>query len=252
MTINVKYLTEAAIEKEAESLLSEYEQETIGEPIELPVPIADITTSHLALRLGFDDLHQTLDKPMLRGQPDILGAIFVEERLVLIDRHLYPKDSLYTGRYRFSIAHEIGHWQLHRLYVAKDPHQLDAPSEPTVISRSSEKTERIEWQANYFASCLLMPRRRVLEEWDDFLNNRIRTPSLLLAALPNGTIVRHAQAMVYAQRAEFGLGTGHDQVCREVARPIAERFGVSVSALRFRLEKLGLLPGRIKARPLSG
>ena len=80
MTIKVKYLTEDEIEKEAELLLAEYE-ETIGEPIELPVPVADITTSHLALRLGFDDLHQTLNRPMLRGQPDILGAIFVEKDL---------------------------------------------------------------------------------------------------------------------------------------------------------------------------
>jgi Zn-dependent peptidase ImmA (M78 family) len=251
MTINVKYLTEAAIEKEAEFLLSEYE-DTIGGPIKLPVPVDDITTSHLALELRFADLHQILDIPMLRAQPDILGAIFVEKRLVVIGQHLCPKDSLYTGRYRFSVAHEIGHWQLHRLYVAKDPHQLDAPSEPTVIRRSSEKSERIERQANYFASCLLMPRRRVLEEWDDFLNDRIRTPSLLLAALSNGAIVRHAQAMVYAQRAEFGSGAGHDQLCREVARPIAERFGVSVKTMRIRLEELGLLPRQNQARPLSG
>ena len=93
-----------------------------------------------------------------------------------------------------------------------------------------------------------MPRRRVLDDWDDFLNDRIRTPSLLLAALPNGTIVRHAQAMVYAQRAEFGLGTGHDQVCQEVVRPMAERFGVSVQPMRFRLEKLGLLPRRNQSK----
>jgi hypothetical protein len=82
-------LTEAAIEKEAEKLLSEY-KETIGEPIELPVPVADITESHLALRLGFADLNDTLDKPMLRGQPDILGAIIFDKRIVLIDHHLDP------------------------------------------------------------------------------------------------------------------------------------------------------------------
>jgi hypothetical protein len=90
---------------------------------------------------------------------------------------------------------------------------------------------------------LLMPRRRVLDDWDDFLNDRVRTPSLLLAALSNGTIVRHSQAMVYAQRNEFGLGAD-DQLCREVALPIAERFGVSAKTMRIRLEELGLLPRR--------
>jgi hypothetical protein len=80
MAIKVKYLTEDEIEKDAELLLAEYE-DTTGEPIKLPVPVSDITTYHLALRLGFDDLHKTLKRPMLRGQPDILGAIWVEKEL---------------------------------------------------------------------------------------------------------------------------------------------------------------------------
>jgi hypothetical protein len=75
--INVRYLSEDEIEKEAELLLDEY-AETIGRPIKFPVPIDDITIYHLALRLGFADLHETLRIPMLRDQPDVLGAIWVE------------------------------------------------------------------------------------------------------------------------------------------------------------------------------
>jgi Zn-dependent peptidase ImmA (M78 family) len=162
---------------------------------------------------------------------------------VLIDQHLYPKDKLYIGRYLFSVAHEIGHWQLHRPYLAKDSSRalvLDAPSEPTVICRSSQRKEPIEWQADYFASCLLMPRRHVLDEWNEHLKGG--TGSVLLAALRNGTIVTHSQAMVYAQRNEFGRGSEHDQVCQQVILPIAERFGVSVQTMRIRLGELGLLP----------
>jgi hypothetical protein len=48
MAIKVKYLTEVEIEREAKSLLGEYE-DTIGEPIKLPVPVDDITTYHLAI-----------------------------------------------------------------------------------------------------------------------------------------------------------------------------------------------------------
>ena len=58
MAIKVKYLSEDEIEKDAKLLLAEYE-DTIGEPIKLPVPVDDITTYHLALRLGFADLHKT-------------------------------------------------------------------------------------------------------------------------------------------------------------------------------------------------
>ena len=120
-------------------MLAEYAQ-TAGVRINLPVPVADITTYHLALRLGFADLHQTLSIPMLRDQPDILGAIWIDKETVLIDRSLDPKDNpSMLGRYRFSVAHEIGHWRLHRSYVAKDVNQtslFDVPSEPTVICRS--------------------------------------------------------------------------------------------------------------------
>src|SRR5215468_8405516 len=146
MAIKVKYLTEDEIEKDAKLLLAEYE-DTIGEPIKLPVPVDEITTYHLALRLGFDDLHRTLNRPMLSSQPDILGAIFVEKELVLIDRHLNPKHNpSMLGRYRFSVAHEIWHWRLHRSYFARDANQtlLFETSEPTVICRASEEHEPIE------------------------------------------------------------------------------------------------------------
>jgi hypothetical protein len=223
VTINVKYLTEAAIDKEAESLLSEYE-ETIGEPIKLPVPIVDITTYHLALRLEFADLHKKFNVPMLRDEPHILGAIFVDERRVVIDQRLDPKGDLYDklGRYNFTVAHEVGHWWLHRSYAAKDPNKTSLlNTEPTVICRSSEKNERIELQANLFASCLLMPRRRVLDDWNDFLKGRRRSPL------------------------EVGPLLGMRSV---------DRFGVSVQAMRIRLEKLGLLPrqNQSKATPRVG
>jgi Zn-dependent peptidase ImmA (M78 family) len=48
--------------------------------------------------------------------------------------------------------------------------------------------------------------------------------------------------MIYAQRSEFGLSHHHEALCEEVARPIADRFRVSVQAMRIRLGKLGLLP----------
>jgi hypothetical protein len=141
----------------------------------LPVPVDEVTTYHLALRLGFADLHETLRMPMLRDQPDIFGAIWVDTEIVLIDHSLDPKKNpSMAGRYRFSVAHEIGHWRLHRSYVTNDADQaslFDGATEPTVISRSSRAKEPIEWQADFFASCLLMPRRRVHDEWKECLGS---------------------------------------------------------------------------------
>lgn len=241
MAIKVRCLSEDEIEKEAELLLAEY-TETTGAPIKLLVPVEEITTYHLALRLGFANLHETLRIPMLRDKPDILGAIWVDTEAVLIDRSLEPKHNpSMAGRYRFSVAHEIGHWRLHRSYVAKDAKQaslFDGSPEPTVICRSSQAKEPIEWQADYFSSCLLMPRHRVQEEWQEFLG---RTRPLCLSDLqPNERVMMRAQTKIYEQgRSE--TGAVDDALFEEVAKPLARRFGVSAPAMRIRLEKLGLL-----------
>jgi Zn-dependent peptidase ImmA (M78 family) len=241
VAIKVPYISEAEIEQDAELLLVEYE-ETTGVPTKLPVPVAEITTYHLALRLEFADLHQTLGIPMLRDQPDILGAILVDTEIVLIDRSLDPKrNPSMTGRYRFSVAHEVGHWRLHRPYVTKDVNQASlfvGLSEPTVICRSSQVMEPIERQANFFSSCLLMPRRRVHREWQGCLG---RSRPLLLSDLrPNGRVMMRAQAMIHEQ-GKSETEAVDDALFEEVAKPIARRFAVSPQAMRIRLEYLGLL-----------
>jgi hypothetical protein len=241
MTIKVRYLSEDEIEQDAELLLAEYEV-TTGAWIKLPVPVADITTYHLALRLGFADLHQTLGVPMLRGQPDILGAIWVDKETILIDRSLDPKENpSMSGRYRYSLGHEIGHWRLHRSYVAKVDNQnslFDAPSEPTVICRASQAKEPIEWQADYFSSCLLMPRRRVHDEWKECLG---RTRPLLLSDIrPDRHVMMRAQTSI-CEQGRNKTASLDDVPFENVAKPIARRFGVSPAAMRIRLERMGLL-----------
>jgi Zn-dependent peptidase ImmA (M78 family) len=241
MTIKVRYLSEDEIEQDAELLLAEYE-ETTGASIKLPVPVADLTTYHLALRLGFANLHQILGVPLLRGQPDILGAIWVDTETILIDRSLDPKENpSMSGRYRYSLGHEIGHWRLHRSYVSKDANQtplFDAPSDPTVICRSSQAKEPIEWQAEFYSSCLLMPRRRVHKEWKECLG---RTRPLLLSDLrPDRQIMMRAQTSIYEQ-VRNDTAAVDDALFENVAKPIARRFGVSPAAMRIRLERMGLL-----------
>lgn len=79
-----------------------------------------------------------------------------------------------SGFYQSTLAHEIGHWLLH-----VDPDDVDIPAidsdrERVFLCRSldeqkikvrHEKTpeEWREWQAQYFASCLLMPVAKLEE-----------------------------------------------------------------------------------------
>ena len=163
MTIKVKYLSQQQIERDAQDLLEAYFGES-GKPIQIPVPAEDILELHLGLSLDFDDLQAVL------GIPDVLGALWADKREVFIDQSLEPEEyPEMEGRYHFSIGHEIGHWRLHRQYLTNASDQAvmftDSEPQPTVICRTSDKKKPIEWQADYFSSCFLMPRQCVLDAW---------------------------------------------------------------------------------------
>ena len=234
MGMAVKFLREETIEAEAEVLLDEYmsARVPVNDP---PVPVDDILEIHLGLSLDFDDLHQMLGIPKL-GDIDILGATWVESKEVYIDESLDPdKYPDKEGRYRFTVGHEIGHWPLHRHYFIKDPAQAtmmfpDLPSKPSVVCRKSERKEPIEWQADFFASCLLMPRAMVLKAWQKQFGNMepyiLDVKKLCLYELPGA---ENPEELI---EREFSA----------IARLFAPLFSVSIQAMRIRLEKLGLLP----------
>ena len=174
---------------------------------------------------------------------DIFGAIWLDSGRIVIDESLDPEERpAIEGRYRFTLAHEGGgHWRLHRGLVRSDRDQeslfADVPK-PTVICRSSQAKERVEWQADFYASCLLMPRRLVHAEWQERLG---RTKPLLLSDLrSNEKVILGAGTLIHEQgRGE--VDAVDDALFESIAEPIPRRFGVSRAAMRIRLEKLGLL-----------
>lgn len=244
MAKKVPYLQEEQIERDAAGLLAEYEQAR-GVKIERAVPIEDIVEKHLKLGIEFDDMHRLLNHPRsgLGLDPDILGAIFFEERRIVIDESLDPEENPNKeGRYRFTLAHEGGgHWRLHRRLFAKDPAQVslfNEPAPPSVVCRSSQAKEPVEWQADFYASCLLMPRKLVMAAWDEMFPDC--KPRVIAPTVP----VEHP--FVEVRRVECRIGDfdcseTDDNVLEGIARPLAEQFIVSPIAMRIRLEKLGLL-----------
>ena len=94
----------------------------------------------------------------------------------MLDESLDPEENpAKEGRYRYTVAHEGGgHWRLHRYLLVKNPAQttiFGGPTEPSVICRSSQAKEPIEWQADFYASCLLMPKKLVIEAWRERFGN---------------------------------------------------------------------------------
>lgn len=104
----------------------------------------------------------------------IAARILPTERLVEINEEILDKPQ---GFIESTIAHEIGHWILHINQDEADgiTRQLtlnlgnfgnnETREEPFVCRGGAADTKiaSIEWQAQYFAGCLLMPRS-ILEE----------------------------------------------------------------------------------------
>jgi Zn-dependent peptidase ImmA (M78 family) len=243
MPKRVPFLREEQIERDSMAVLAEFEQAR-GRKIVQPVPIEDIVEKHLKLGVEFDDMHRLLGVPRSRSaESDILGAIFFDEHRIVIDECLDPEENRSKeGRYRFTLAHEGGgHWRLHRHLFAKDPAQISLLGEaasPSVVCRSSQAKDPIEWQADFYASCLLMPRKLVLAAWDEMFPDR--KPRIIQPPIS----VSHR--FVEVPRIERHIGgikcsETNDEVLDRIARPLAEEFQVSTIAMRIRLEKLGLL-----------
>lgn len=150
----------------------------------------------------------------------------VNEKKLGIDQRLDPATyPAMLGRFHFTLAHEAGHWRLHRqLFLRRaNQHSLfpEGKVRPEYICRSSD-TEPIEYQANRFASCLLMPREIVKRSWHEWRDGMdpIFLPDL---------------------RAADG-GDGTDEMIMENAvRPLAGKFQVSPEVMRIRAEQLSLL-----------
>lgn len=239
----VPYLADEAIERDSVSLIKEYEHAR-GVTIEPPIPIEDILEKHLKLRIEFDDLHARHNVPRPEnGQTDILGAIYGDGS-IFIDESLDPEENpVREGRYRFTLAHEGGgHWRLHQHLIKEDSSQASLFGDggaPKFICRSSQAKERVEWQADFYASCLLMPRKMVFAVWDEFFPDRKQR------VLQPKTQIEHA----FVEIPKFGFQLSgqmlecetDDEALERFCKPLAERFLVSPIAMRIRLEKLGLL-----------
>lgn len=244
MPKKVPYLKEEQIERDAAALLSEFAQAR-RVMIAPPIPIEDIVEKYLKLGIEFDDMHRLLNHPRsgLGLDPDILGAIWFDDRRIVIDESLDPVENpSKEGRYRFTLAHEGGgHWRLHRHLFAKDPAQVSlfkGPVLPSVVCRSSQAKEPVEWQADFYASCLLMPRKLVMAAWDEMFPDR--KPRVLQPRTP----INHPFVEVPREACQIGdydCSDTDDNLLDRIARPLAEQFLVSPIAMRIRLEKLGLL-----------
>lgn len=200
----VKFLTKPEVEERAELLLKLYEPKK-GETFTPPLDVDYLVETVLDLSLIVDNLCKK------EKVDDILGALYVKDKGIVIDESLENN----TGRFNFTCAHEVGHWTLHKEYLIENENQLILNFEvkkPEIICRRSSSIEMIEWQADFFAGALLMPRKFIINELNEILRNK-NIPGL------------------------YELKNNEKE--RKVLKELSKKFGVSMEAMKVRLKIVG-------------
>lgn len=125
-------MTKEIIEQHATQILRE---EKISS---LPISAERLAESYFDLDFDCDELDD-----------NELAGLKVTEKKIYINESRADELAANVGLKNFTIAHELGHWTLHK----------------NLVGKSSKQIER---EADWFAACLLMPEKWVREEFSKF------------------------------------------------------------------------------------
>jgi len=202
----VPYLEKSELEERSQELL-----DLIGYS-EKEVPLNSIC----ALEKERTGLVVKINEPPNPGCP--LGEISFSPLQIII----YQSDEQNTGRDRFTLAHELAHHFLgHGKHMVKDAfNEEDLSLNRTILQGSA--IARLEFQANYFASSLLMPRANFIKDFQTLASHL--------------GLVNRGYGALYVD----------DQPCniqnfKIITNNLMRQYSVSRKAVAVRLESLDLL-----------
>jgi hypothetical protein len=222
--MKVPWMSREAIAGRAEALIQDF-QTRAGYRVIPPIPVEEIMERSLQLTIRYLDLSEIFK------DRQVLGATYIEPRLVCIHERLFDNGS--EGRLVFTCAHEAGHWVLHRRYVESQGGKKERKD--AIVCTTTNARESIEWQADYFASCLLMPERAVREAFQR-----------VCAEEP--IVIRHSKALT---REGSPCPQPYLEQWPFIAAAMCEVGGfsnVSLQAMVIRLQDLGLIVNKTGLR----
>jgi len=163
VTLPVMFFRPQALESIARKLLVEYDASYLNRSPR-PVPIETIIEKVCGLsieykyltnngrelgRMIYDDGITTyFDKDI-----NEYALMTVQGGTIMIDASLLDQEKLY-GRLRFTLAHELSHYLLHKgLY--------SGTGTAAALYKHEINEDATEWQANYLAQAILMPKGQV-------------------------------------------------------------------------------------------
>ena len=184
----VPVLSKSEISRLTESILSEHMPNRLAEPDQVDVDTLAFINfglkqdfqllSHAGIYLGMYLFSSTDYLPVYNAETKTAEYTSAQAGTIIIDSSLLKDE--FDHRYRFTVAHELAHAVLHDLYHEKRRRQISIESymsgdssgkmiqcrmnmagrEVKPVSKWTD-ADFLEWQANYFASTLLMPEPAV-------------------------------------------------------------------------------------------
>lgn len=230
----VPYLTKKEMDEIAENFIWDFCPEAMRTPMQIDIDSfaqnylgmkQDFQyLSHNGVYLGmtvFNDTNKVIIFNPETWEADYISA---EARTIIIDNNLLEENQ--EHRYRYTMGHECGHDIYHTQYFGYSPDQISffEEREPMIKCRivnlnGNKKPEvwddksTMEWQANYMASALLMPKSMVIKV--------VKEENELLKSL---------------KYRWFDMSNDELTIIR-----ISRLFNVSEEAARYRLHGLGLI-----------
>ena len=151
----------------------------------------------------------------LKEDADVDALLLGDWKTLIVDHKQYM-DSRFINRLRFSIAHELGHYVLHKAVFAEIPRQTPEDWIAFMMDMPDKEYSFLEYHANEFAGRFLVPLNELRQQFEDTLGEVEKN------GLPRGKLA--------------------DAHLSFLCNPLSRYFGVSVDVIERRLSKEGLWP----------
>ena len=200
--ITAPVLSYEDINRRADEFLEQY-----GRGDTLPVDIEAIAEFDLGLDIfPFPNLQETYD---------VEGFISGDLTTIYVDEFIYYKRQT---RYRFSVAHEVGHYVFHADLMAEVHPQSISEWKGFVLGIDEETYGWLEYQAYTFAAAVLMPRSVLRQHFTDQI--KLLQPKI-----------------DYVRRKGLSMEASQDYIVNAVSAKLVGTFDVSSDALAKRISK---------------
>ena len=194
-----KILSKRDIDNEAIRFLEEYSPSSLQELNTLD--LESIAEFKFNLKIEYQKLDEDGDLLGMTifktGYVDVINEDSTHckkkfEKGTIILNEILINDLKLQGRYQFTLAHELGHWILHRKEFIEDENQInlfdfigditdnncikclnrDVVDNKIIAGGLKTDLDWLEWQANYFGASILMPRNLIKQYYIDNCNSK--------------------------------------------------------------------------------